>query len=45
VRALVLAHYWQHRLDTGKVRSLREIAGAEGMDLGQVSRIARGWRG
>jgi hypothetical protein len=41
VRALGLAHYWQHLLDTGKVGSLTEIAVAEGMDLGQVSRIAR----
>ncbi|RYU57190.1 LacI family transcriptional regulator [Methylolobus aquaticus] len=41
LRALGLAHYWQHLLDTGKVGSLREIAAAEGMDLGRVSRIAR----
>ena len=41
VRALGLAHYWQHLLDTGKFESLTEIAVAEGMDLGQVSRIAR----
>ena len=41
LRALGLAHYWQHLLDTGKVGSQREIAAAEGMDLGQVSRIAR----
>lgn len=41
VRALGLAHYWQHLLDTCKVGSLTEIAAAEGMDLGQVSRIAR----
>lgn len=41
VRALGLAHYWQHLLDTGKFESLTEIAAAEGMDLGQVSRIAR----
>lgn len=41
VRALGLAHYWQHLLDTGKVGSQTEIAAAEGMDLGQVSRIAR----
>jgi hypothetical protein len=31
----------RHLLDTGKVGSLTEIAAAEGMDLGQVSRIAR----
>jgi len=41
LRALGLAHYWQHLLETDKVGSLREIAAAEGMDLGQVSRIAR----
>lgn len=41
VRALGLAHYWQHLLDTSKVGSLTEIAAAEGMDLGQTSRIAR----
>jgi hypothetical protein len=41
VRALGLAHYWQDLLDTGKFESLTEIAAAEGMDLGQVSRIAR----
>ena len=41
VSALGLAHYWQHLLDTGRFRSLTEIAAAEGMDLGQVSRIAR----
>jgi hypothetical protein len=41
VRALGLAHYWQHLLDTGKFESLTEIATDEGMDLGQVSRIAR----
>lgn len=41
VRALGLAYYWQHLLDTGKVGSLKEIAAAEGMDLGHVSRIAR----
>jgi len=28
-------------LDEGKYRSITEIAGAEGMDLGQASRIAR----
>jgi hypothetical protein len=38
---LGLAHHWQHLLDTAKVGSLKEIAAAEGMDLGQVSRIAR----
>jgi hypothetical protein len=41
IRALGLAHYWQHLLDTGKVGSLTEIVAAEGMDLGQVSQIAR----
>ena len=41
VRALGLAHYWQHLLDTGRFQSLTEIAAVEGMDLAQVSRIAR----
>lgn len=41
VRALGLAHYWQQLLEEGKYRSLTEIARAEGMDVGQVSRIAR----
>jgi hypothetical protein len=41
LRALGFAHYWQHLLDTGQVGSLGDIAAAEGMDLGQVSRIAR----
>jgi len=46
LKALGLAHYWQDLLDTGKVGSLREIAAAEGMDLGQVSRISRlAWLG
>jgi len=41
VRALALAHYWQRLLRDGKFRSITEIAGAEGLDLGQASRIAR----
>ena len=41
VRALGLAHYWQHLLETGRFQSLTEIAAAEGLDLAQVSRIAR----
>jgi len=41
VRALGLAHYWQHLLDTGRFGSLTEIGAAEGLDLAQVSRIAR----
>ncbi len=41
VRALGLAHYWQRLLDEGKFRSITEIAAAEGMDVGQASRIAR----
>jgi len=39
--ALGLAHHWQHLLDTGRLGSLTQIAAAEGMDLAQVSRIAR----
>ena len=41
IRALGLAHYWQRLLDEGKFRSLTEIAAAEGMDRGQVSRTAQ----
>lgn len=41
IRALGLAHYWQRLLDEGKYQSLTEIAAAEGMDRGQVSRIAQ----
>lgn len=41
MRALGLAHYWQRLLDTGRFASLTQIAAAEGMDLGQASRIAR----
>ena len=41
VRALALAYYWQRLLDDGKYRSITEIAAAEGMDVGQGSRIAR----
>jgi hypothetical protein len=41
IRALGLAHYWQRLLDEGKYRSLTEIAVAEGMDRGQVSRTAQ----
>ena len=35
------ARYWQRLLDEGKYRSIAAIAAAEGIDLGQVSRIAR----
>lgn len=41
VRALGLAHHWQNLLDDGRYESLTEIALAEKMDLGQVSKIAR----
>ena len=41
LKALGLAHYWQSLLDEGKYRSITDIAAAEGMDLGQVSRIIR----
>jgi hypothetical protein len=41
MRALGLAHYWQRLLDEGKYRSLTEIAAAEGMDRGQVTRTAQ----
>jgi hypothetical protein len=41
VKALGLAHYWQRLLDEGAYRSVTEIAIAEGMDVGQASRIVR----
>ena len=41
VKALGLAHYWQRLLDEGAYRSVTEIATAEGMDLGQASRVVR----
>lgn len=41
IRSLGLAHYWQQLLDDGKFRSITEIAAAEGMDVGRVSRILR----
>ena len=41
IRALGLAHYWQRLLDDGKYQSLTEIAAAEEMDRGQVSRTAQ----
>jgi len=41
VRALGLAHHWQRLLDEGRYRTMTEIAAAEGMDLGQASRVAQ----
>jgi hypothetical protein len=41
IRALGLAHYWQQLLDDRKFRSIAEIAAAEGMNVGRVSRILR----
>jgi hypothetical protein len=41
LRALGLAHHWQRLLDEGRCAGLREIAEAEGMDLGRASRILR----
>ena len=40
-RALGLAYHWQKLLDDGQYRTMTEIAAAEGIDLGQASRIAR----
>ena len=40
-RALELAHYWQRLLDEGKYRSFTVVAATEGMDRGQVSRMAQ----
>lgn len=41
VRALGLAHHWQELLDSGRYQRLRDIAEAEGIDVGRVSRILR----
>lgn len=41
LRALGLAHYWLKLLDDGTFQSITEIAAAEGMDVGRVSRIMR----
>ena len=41
LRALGLAHYWQHLIDEFKFRSLTDIAAAEGMDVARVSRMTR----
>ena len=41
VRALGLAYYWQQLLDSGKFRSITQIAAAEGIDRGQATRIAQ----
>lgn len=41
IRALGLAHYWRRLLDEGKFESLSDIAAAEGIDVGQVSRAAK----
>ena len=41
MRALGLAHHWQHLLDEQRVASVAEIAKAEGMDVTQVRRIMR----
>lgn len=41
MRALGLAHHWQRLLDEGRFSSMTEIAVAEGIDLGQASRISR----
>jgi hypothetical protein len=41
MRALGLAHHWQRLLDEGRFASITEIAAAEGIDLGQASKMAR----
>ncbi|WP_307734475.1 LacI family transcriptional regulator [Xanthomonas albilineans] len=41
MRALGLAHHWQRLLDQGRFDSMTEIAQAEGIDLGQASRMSR----
>lgn len=41
MRALGLAHHWQRLLDEGRFSSMSEIATAEGIDLGKVSKMSR----
>ena len=41
MRALGLAHHWQRLLDDGRFNSMTEIAEAEGIDLGQASKMSR----
>ena len=41
LRALGLAHYWQHLLDDGKVQTIGGIAKLEEMDVTQVRRLLR----
>ncbi|MCK4155510.1 hypothetical protein [Ralstonia pseudosolanacearum] len=41
MRALGLAHYWQHLLDQRRVASVIEIAETEGIDVTQVRRLLR----
>jgi len=41
MRALGLAHHWQRLLDEGRFASMTEIAAAEGIDLGQASKMSR----
>lgn len=41
MRALGLAHHWQHLLDVQRVASVAEIAEAEGIDVTQVRRLMR----
>ena len=41
MRALGLAHHWQRLLDEGRFACMTEIAAAEGMDLGQASKLSR----
>ena len=41
MRALGLAHHWQRLLDEQRAASVAEIAEAEGIDLGQASKMSR----
>lgn len=41
VRSDGLAHHWQCLLDEGRFSSMTEIAAAEGIDLGQASKMSR----
>ncbi|CAK0759126.1 hypothetical protein CCP4SC76_300003 [Gammaproteobacteria bacterium] len=41
VRALGLAYFWMGLLESGRFKTLSEIAEAEGLDKGQVSRMMK----
>ncbi|MEI6414918.1 MAG: hypothetical protein WCP34_11765 [Pseudomonadota bacterium] len=41
VRALGLAYHWRGLMESSRFKTLSEIAEAEGLDKGQVSRMMR----